>query len=177
MKTDMGMMNKSRSGEMNMNNMPNMEGMNMGMAFEFSQSATILFKDWDIDSTGGMVWSCIVVFLMAIFYEGFKVFREVLREKYGKPKSYNVSSNGHGAAGKGPYDTSVYGGGNRFCNWHHFLQSFLHIIQVAISYFLMLIAMTFNAWLFIAVCLGAGFGYFLFSWRISKSYDVNEHCH
>ena len=56
-----------------------------------------------------MVWSCFVVFLMAILYEGFKVFREVLREKYGNPNTYNVSSsNGHGPAGKSPYDTSVH---------------------------------------------------------------------
>ena len=57
-----------------------------------------------------MIWSCFVVFLMAIIYEGFKVFREVLREKYGNPKSYDVSSNGHGPAGKGPYDTAVFSG-------------------------------------------------------------------
>ena len=55
-----------------------------------------------------MVWSCFVVFLMAILYEGFKVFREVLREKYGNLNTYNVSSNGHGPAGKSPYDTSVH---------------------------------------------------------------------
>ena len=46
---------------------------------------------------------------MAIIYEGFKVFREVLREKYGNTKSYDVSSNGHGPAGKGPYDTRFSG--------------------------------------------------------------------
>lgn len=56
-----------------------------------------------------MIWSCFVVFLLAIIYEGFKVFREVLREKFGNPTgSYNVSSNGHGPAGKGPYDTTVH---------------------------------------------------------------------
>ena len=45
---------------------------------------------------------------MAIFYEGFKVFREVLREKYGYPKAYDVTSNGHGPAVKSPYsDTTV----------------------------------------------------------------------
>jgi hypothetical protein len=54
-----------------------------------------------------MVWSCFVVFLLAIIYEGFKVFREVLREKYGaRPYELSSTSNGHGPAGKSPYDTS-----------------------------------------------------------------------
>ncbi|XP_028394824.1 high affinity copper uptake protein 1-like [Dendronephthya gigantea] len=150
------------------------------VGFEFSSKAIILFHDWSIDSIGGMVWSCIVVFLMAMFYEGFKVFREVLRKKHCTSEDYDVpgnNTNGQLVAGKGFCHAYVHKGRSCYCNRHHFLQSFLHIIQVAISYFLMLIAMTYNGWLFIAVCLGAGFGYFLFSWKFPKSFDVNEHCY
>ncbi|XP_028394552.1 high affinity copper uptake protein 1-like isoform X2 [Dendronephthya gigantea] len=147
------------------------------VAFEFSSRAIILFREWEIDSPGGMVWSCLVVFLIAIFYEGFKVLREALREKYRNSKCCIVVSNGNCVSGKVPRDTPVYQGRFSFCKKHHIIQSFLHIIQVAFSYFLMLIAMTFNGWLFITVCLGAGLGYFLFSWKVPKpTYDVNEHC-
>lgn len=59
----------------------------------------------------------------------------------------------------------------------HFLQTFLHIIQVAVSYVLMLVFMTYNAYLCIAVALGAGMGYFLFSWRKAVVVDITEHCH
>lgn len=156
------------TGHMNMHSQ-------MQMAFRFGSKAVILFEEWDVDSPKGMAWSCVVVFLMAVIYEGFKVFREVLREKYTKTQHVE-RSNGH-ISGKSVYDTSINQPRNRLCNWHHFLQSFLHIIQVAVSYFLMLIAMTFNGWLFISVCVGAGFGYFLFSWRVNKGFDVNEHCH
>lgn len=45
----------------------------------------------------------------------------------------------------------------------HVLQSFLHVIQIGTGYLLMLVAMTFNGWLFLAVCLGFGAGYFLFA--------------
>ncbi len=45
------------------------------------------------------------------------------------------------------------------------------------SYFLMLIAMTYNSYLVLAVILGAGFGHFLFAWRRSSVHDHNEHCH
>ena len=66
---------------------------------------------------------------------------------------------------------------SRICNWHHFVQTFLHVVQVTISYFLMLIFMTYNVWLCLAVALGAGFGYFVFGWKLNKVVDIYEHCH
>ena len=63
------------------------------------------------------------------------------------------------------------------CSGWHWLQAFLHMIQVFISYCLMLIFMTFNAWLCIAVCVGAGIGYLLFGWMRSRmTSSSNEHC-
>ena len=66
---------------------------------------------------------------------------------------------------------------SRIFNWHHFLQTILHVVQVTVSYFLMLIFMTYNVWLCLAVVLGAGFGYFVFGWMINKVVDIYEHCH
>lgn len=66
---------------------------------------------------------------------------------------------------------------SRICNWHHLVQTFLHVVQVTISYFLMLIFMTYNVWLCLAVALGAGFGYFVFGWKLNKVVDIYEHCH
>ncbi|KAG8231636.1 hypothetical protein J437_LFUL011477 [Ladona fulva] len=62
-------------------------------------------------------------------------------------------------------------------SWAHALQTCLHIIQVIISYFLMLIFMTYNVWLCLAVLVGAATGYFLFGWKKSVVVDVTEHCH
>ena len=63
----------------------------------------------------------------------------------------------------------------------HIIQTLLHMLQMTISYLLMLIAMTYNVWLFIAVVLGAGAGYFLFArFRgpgTRRLEDENEHCH
>lgn len=59
----------------------------------------------------------------------------------------------------------------------HFLQTLLHIIQVVVSYLLMLVFMTYNAYLCMAVAAGAGAGYFLFSWRKAVVVDITEHCH
>jgi len=62
----------------------------------------------------------------------------------------------------------------------HLVQSSLHVIQVAMGYILMLVAMTFNGWLFLAVCFGAGVGYLLFARgrHLFNSFrESNEHCH
>lgn len=59
----------------------------------------------------------------------------------------------------------------------HLLQTFLHIVQISVSYFLMLIFMTYNVWLCLAVLFGATLGYFLFGWKKSVVVDVTEHCH
>lgn len=59
----------------------------------------------------------------------------------------------------------------------HFIQTILHVVQVFISYCLMLAFMTYNVWLCLAVILGAGAGYFMFGWKRAVVVDVNEHCH
>lgn len=55
----------------------------------------------------------------------------------------------------------------------HLYQTFLHVLQVFISFLLMLVFMTFNVWLCVAVLLGAGVGYFIFCAFSSR---INEHC-
>lgn len=59
----------------------------------------------------------------------------------------------------------------------HLYQSFLHLVQVTLSLMLMLIFMTYNSWLCLAVVFGAMVGYFLFGWKKSVVVDVTEHCH
>jgi copper transporter 1 len=65
----------------------------------------------------------------------------------------------------------------RMISLMHTWQTTLHIVQVILSYFLMLIFMTYNVWLCLAVVLGAGAGYFFFGWKKSLVVDITEHCH
>ncbi|GFS06075.1 high affinity copper uptake protein 1 [Elysia marginata] len=50
----------------------------------------------------------------------------------------------------------------------HFVQTILHVSQVALTYCLMLLFMTFNLWVCLAVVLGAGLGHFLFAWSVGR---------
>ncbi len=49
-----------------------------------------------------------------------------------------------------------------FCSCQHILQTVLHVVQLMISYILMLVVMTYNVYLCLGVVLGAGVGYYLF---------------
>jgi len=69
-----------------------------------------------------------------------------------------------------PYMTTMF-------NQVHVFQTLLHLVQIIISYLLMLVFMTYNVWLCIAVALGATTGYFIFGWRKTVVVDITEHCH
>lgn len=47
----------------------------------------------------------------------------------------------------------------------HLVQTLLHLVQVTLSYLLMLVFMTYNTWLCAATVVGLALGYFLFGWR------------
>lgn len=51
------------------------------------------------------------------------------------------------------------------------------MVQVTLSYLLMLVFMTYNTWLCLSVVLGAGVGYFFFGYKRLTTIDANEHCH
>lgn len=201
-----------------------MEGMvhhMMSMAFHGGYNETILFEQWKIDSLAGLLWSMLIIFIMAALYEGLKYYREHLfwrtynalqyrpvtvtekpNPRNGTAVSPSANNNGHMASGGtgGSVGSDGIGGGGEggddgsrvvhmvgevihkqprptMLSAMHLFQTFLHIVQVTLSFLLMLIFMTYNTWLCLAVVLGAALGYFLFGWKKSVIVDVTEHCH
>ncbi|XP_053196106.1 high affinity copper uptake protein 1 [Scomber japonicus] len=148
----------------------------MAMSFYFGYSnVELLFTGLLINSPGEMVGACIGVFLLAVLYEGMKIGREALLRRSQVNVRYN-SMPLPGADGTVLMETHKTVG-QRMLSPAHFLQTLLHIFQVVVSYFLMLVFMTYNGYLCIAVAAGAGMGYFLFSWRKAVVVDITEHCH
>uniref|UniRef100_H3B9C7 Copper transport protein n=1 Tax=Latimeria chalumnae TaxID=7897 RepID=H3B9C7_LATCH len=118
-----------------------------------------------------MVGACIAVFLLAVFYEGMKIARECLLRK----SQVNIRYNSMPVPGpNGVIERKVK---QQMLSLPHIFQTLLHVVQVVVSYFLMLIFMTYNGYLCIAVAVGAGTGYFLFSWKKAVVVDITEHCH
>lgn len=151
-----------------------MMGMSMSMAFHFGIKETVLFDQWKFSTVGGLLGSMIGIFIMAALYEGLKYYREYLFWRTYNTLQYRAVSIPE--KGTVPDDSNQIVQPTMWSGMHGF-QTFLHMIQMVLSYFLMLIFMTYNVWLCIAVVLGAGVGYFLFGWKKSVIVDVTEHCH
>lgn len=155
-------------------------GMMMQMYFEAGYKAIILFKEWDTQSVGAMVGSCIGIFLLAVLYEGLKFSREALHRRNYMAINY---SNVQGAADGSQSSQSKTALSSAqimmraFTTMPHYVQTLLHLVQLTLSYFLMLIVMTYNVWLFVSVVLGCTAGYFLFGWQKGFTVDLTEHCH
>ncbi|PSN45152.1 High affinity copper uptake protein 1 [Blattella germanica] len=154
----------------------------MIMYFHGGYSETILFEGWTIDSLGGLIGSMFGIFIMAALYEGLKYYREYLFWKTYSDMQYRSVSM---PAEKSPNERRINMVGEvmhkrprpTMMSLPHVFQTGMHIVQIVLSYFLMLIFMTYNTWLCIAVVAGAAVGYFLFGWKKTVIMDVTEHCH
>ncbi len=157
------------------------------MKFQFhgGYNETILFDFWQISSLSGLLWSMLVIFLFGMLYEGLKYYREHLFWKNYNALQYRAVSmpdrNGGAVDENGQVvhmvGEVIHKEPPTICSMLHFYQTFLHLIQVTLSFMLMLIFMTFNTWLCIAVVVGAAAGFFLFGYKKSVVVDVTEHCH
>jgi len=113
----------------------------MQMAFFASNIVgPILFKGWKVTNAAGIFGSCIVVIVLAIIHEAIKSY-QAHRKKAGKKVDM----------------------GDRL------KATLLYMFQFLVSYILMLFAMTYSVWLFLAVVLGCGVGYYLVN-------PLMEHC-
>ncbi|XP_063424686.1 high affinity copper uptake protein 1-like isoform X2 [Mytilus trossulus] len=194
---NMGGMNHNMGMDMHMNTTKCGDGM-MGMMMYFHTGTCeyVLFKEALVSSAGEMVGACIVIFILALIYEGLKVFREHLLRKALTPNYHSeatiskythtstdtmvidpqsAKSNGLECSGNIYHTKEI--ARQQIISSSHFIQTILHVVQVFISYCLMLAFMTYNVWLCVAVILGAGAGYFMFGWKRAVVVDVNEHCH
>jgi len=167
--------------------------MMMAMSFHGGCNEVILFDFWKISTVGGLVGSMIGCFLLGILYEGLKFYREFLMAKgFSSSVPYNnvmVSARDSEGGSEENSITSAPATPPRrnssaikvlqtsMLSKTHFLQTLLHLVQMTLSYFLMLVAMTYNTWLFGAVVAGAATGYFLFGWKKTVMMEAEGGCH
>lgn len=166
---------------MMMNDTDDMGGMGMQMTFHFGYVETILFDWWHISNVGGLIGSMIGIFILALLYEGLKYWREHLFRRAIAAVQYcgNIHKGNITGENKATQymEQIIMPPTVNMLSVDHGIQTLLHVLQMIISYLLMLIFMTYNVWLCLAVIFGAGVGYFLFGWRKSVVVDITEHCH
>ncbi|KAK9877841.1 hypothetical protein WA026_020073 [Henosepilachna vigintioctopunctata] len=127
----------------------------MVMTFHFGYHEKVLIDQWHITNVAGLIGSMVVLMVIAIIYEVLKYVREHLSR--------------HNGRGSRATQSTIW-------SKMHCMQTLLHLIQLTLSYLLMLIFMTYNAWLCIAVVLGSTIGYFLVGWKRTGFVDSTEHC-
>ncbi|XP_032829064.2 protein SLC31A2 [Petromyzon marinus] len=163
----------------------------MQMFFQFSDKVTLLFEFWQTHGPGGLVGSLLILIVAAIGYEALKVARWCIEAGETAPsggcgpsgseprpesdgQSAQVSQGGcdsmqaccPGATANGSDAEALrflkpIASAQRRPIKRQLLLTLLHIVQVTLGYLLMLTAMTYNAWVFLAIVLGAGLGYLL----------------
>ncbi|XP_046581802.1 high affinity copper uptake protein 1-like isoform X2 [Haliotis rubra] len=171
-----GMMGDMMGDMMNMNDTDcSMPG--MMMYFHTGTCEYVLFEKIIISNAGQMGGACVVIFFLAMLYEGLKCLREYLIQKNHVGTKYYNTTLPAGSSKENMVMESKETVHGKMLSGSHFLQTILHMVQVFVSYCLMLVFMTYNVWLGLAVILGAGAGYFFFGWKRAVVVDINEHCH
>ncbi|XP_076347656.1 high affinity copper uptake protein 1-like isoform X1 [Tachypleus tridentatus] len=146
------------------------------MYFTAGVEVTILFRQWHVTTVGGLIGSVIGIFILAMLYEGLKFFREHLYRRNASTIQYATVAVTGQSNNSGVTEIQKVTR-NKMMSVPHLIQTLLHVVQFVISYFLMLMFMTYNMWVCIAIALGAGAGFFLFGWKKATVVDVTEHCH
>jgi len=119
----------------------------MNMLFTWSYKDTcVVFNWWHIRTRLQFIISCLIVVGLATYYEYLK-FRFV------KYASETTASN--------RVSTTTNGSGvSQIARREKFYRTIHYGIQVGFSFMLMLVFMTYNGWLMLAVVVGAALGYY-----------------
>ncbi|EDW96505.1 high affinity copper uptake protein 1 [Drosophila yakuba] len=157
----------------------------MIMVFHAGHCERILWRGWVASTVTEFVLSALAIFLVSFLYEALKFLRQQLARREARKESERLAAeqrrkNEAPAAGgccsetplAEPREQTYW---QRLFASTHIVQSLLNLLQIVISYLLMLIFMTFNYWLCLAVILGLGLGYFFFGWN-KKNPDESECC-
>lgn len=146
------------------------DGYMMIMWFHFGMNEYVLFDFWRINNFASLAYSMAILFVASFLYEGLKFIRESLYAAHRKDNSGTCP----GSRNK-PHEELSWARG--MCQPLHLVQTVLHAVQFLLSYLLMLVFMTYNVWLCLAVLFGATLGFFVFGWKKQSATDSTEHCH
>ncbi|KAJ5059884.1 Ctr copper transporter family-domain-containing protein [Bipolaris maydis] len=134
--------------------MPGMGGdgpkCNMNMLFTWDTTdLCIVFPSWHISGTGSLIFSLLAVVLLTA---GYEAIREMSRRYESYAKGLLEGPRGrNGNAGRGSGQQVKM------------IKAALYAVQVFYSFFIMLLFMTYNGWIMLAVAVGAFVGYIMFS--------------
>ncbi|KAI7908066.1 Ctr copper transporter family-domain-containing protein [Cokeromyces recurvatus] len=167
----------------------------MSMLFNWQiKDVCIVFEWWHIHNEIELFISCIVIFVIAAGYEYLRVWSASMDEQWtlGDKKKitdqrsplvarhYEEDYETAATINTGSVDTNHLSRKGfltiRHSIRHRILKSVIYATLVAISFWLMLVFMTYNGYLMAATVLGAGCGHFIFGHgKLKASRDIQCH--
>jgi len=145
------------------------------------QDTCIVFESWHISSTFSFVVSFFVVVAIGVFYEWLRSFQKAFdkqllyRQSKGKVRLGGNSRDG--SLERSEEDTGLLDKPVALAPVPKVIRSLLYAVTVFISFFLMLVFMTYNAYLILAVVIGAGVGHYLFAGLTAEGDSKGVACH
>lgn len=140
----------------------------------------IVFRSWHVSSTASLVGSCIAIMALGVFYEYLRAFQKSFDNRIalalvasGKGKTRAPRS---GRSSPDDEDAGLLSGRQifRIPSTGTPVPFFLRVVRAALygatvflSFFLMLVFMTYNAYLISATVFGAALGHFIFGGTIN----------
>ncbi|CAN9204049.1 unnamed protein product [Alternaria alternata] len=146
--------------------MPGMGGdgpkCNMNMLFTWDTTdLCIVFPSWHISGTGSLIFSLLAVVLLTA---GYEAIREISRRYEAYSKGIMEGPRGDADESSSLLGPGRNGGVGRSADQQmKMIKAVLYAVQVFYSFFIMLLFMTYNGWIMLAVAVGAFVGYLMFS--------------
>lgn len=138
-----------------------LHSMTMRMYFHIGFEKDLLIAGWDVDTEIKMIGTVAAVFLLALVFEWIKFYR-IRYSQLAAIVPAVVRNRGLGTA-NGSSQSSGDSSRSRWLSLPRLIESLLYAVQVAISFTLMLLVMTFNVWILLGTVFGMMTGYALFA--------------
>ncbi|KAL5115314.1 copper transpport protein [Pleosporales sp. CAS-2024a] len=159
---------------------------NMNMLFTWDTTdLCIVFRGWRISGPGSLIVSLLAIVLLTA---GYEAIREASRRYEAYAATKGERRNGDDLRGRGEAairrkddldeSSSLLGSGRNAGRTSEqqvkIVKGILYAVQVFYSFFIMLLFMTYNGWIMLAVAVGAFVGYVMFS---ASSSTKSVACH
>lgn len=151
----------------------------MNMLFTWSsRNLCIIFRQWRVTGTLSLILSLLAIVLLAA---GYECLREISR-RYEQSHSARMAAYSTSASSEAPQlnessSLLVVGRDSKAAAERKgaVIKALLYAVQVFYSFFIMLLFMTYNGWVMLAVAVGAFVGYLAFGRGLTATKSVACH--
>ncbi|EXJ90630.1 hypothetical protein A1O1_03733 [Capronia coronata CBS 617.96] len=143
-----------------------------------SKNLCIVFRQWRVTGTFSLILSLIAIVLLTAGYEGIReLSRRYEQSQSARMAAYSTGASSEPAQLNESSSSLVVGRDSKAAAERQgtIIRAALYAVQVFYSFFIMLLFMTYNGWVMLAVAVGAFAGYLAFGRDLSSSKSVACH--